>query len=278
MIVTLRDLLKSPAVSTHSTAGFNVFGLDWAAKVIQAAEETNTPVIIMTNRGVVERVPVEYIGYALGDMARKASVPVCLHLDHTQDFKLIQRALDAGYSSVMYDGSGLPLEENIANTRRVLAMARKAGASLEGEVGRVAYTDDPAYGGGEKTGAAELERFCDQAAPDAAAVSIGTTHRMTSGTATMDYELLESLKKVCSTPLVIHGSTGIAPNDMRRLSRNGIAKFNIGTALRKAYAQSLRRELGADPELIDKLVIEEFAGQAIKAEAKRYLELFADEA
>ncbi len=154
MLVNLKGILEEARERNTAVLGCNIFGYGWAKAVLAAAEDCRKPLILLTNRDFIHYAPPRHIGPVFADLAQQAKVPICLQLDHNSDFAAIREALDAGYSSVMYDGSALPLEENIANSRKVVAWAREKGATVEGEVGSVAYTDK----------AEELCRFAQQVA------------------------------------------------------------------------------------------------------------------
>ena len=141
MLVNLNALLPQAAAKSYAVAGFNVFGFEDARAVIQAAEKLSTGVILMANRDSLAQIPVEHFGPMLARLAEAVRVPVCVHLDHTDKEADIIRAIKAGFSSVMFDGSQLPLEENIDRTRRVVEMAHAVDVTVEGEVGSVGYNE-----------------------------------------------------------------------------------------------------------------------------------------
>ncbi|MEM9424211.1 MAG: class II fructose-bisphosphate aldolase, partial [Spirochaetota bacterium] len=239
--------------------------------VIRAAEDCRKPVILLTNRDFVQYAPPRHIGPVFADLAEHAPVPVCLHLDHNSDFAVIREALEAGYSSVMYDGSALPLEENIANSRQVVAWARAKGASVEGEVGSVAYTDKP-ESVTEFSTPEEAERYARESGVDALAVSVGTTHRSMVRCAEIRYELLDEIARRVPEPLVIHGTTSILEADLVKMPRHGVAKYNAGTVLRLAYAQTLRQVLQQDSQIFDKVQFSREPLEAVYRAAKNLIE------
>jgi fructose-bisphosphate aldolase class II len=267
MLVTLKPLADEAAEQPYAIPAFNVFGYEDATAVIRAAEAVQAPVILAVNIPAIRHMPLPYLAPLLLQAARDAAVPVCVHLDHGQDLATIQEAIAHGFSSVMFDGSQLPLEENIAVTKEVVRLARKHGVSVEAEVGSVGYSDPSMKLKHELSDPAEVERFTDETGVDAVAVSIGTVHRMEEQTASIRFGLLAEIEQRVRTPLVIHGSTGVPNRDLRRLAQARVAKINIGTALRMAFGNSLREQMAADPHVFDRIVLFKQAMEAVKQAA-----------
>lgn len=286
MEASLPDILPTANAGRSAIAAFNIFGLDEAVCVATAAEALRRPVILMTNKDVVRRVPVEVFGPALRAVARSVSVPVVVHLDHTYTFETIYRAIRAGYTSVMYDGSQLSYEENVARTRHVVEIAHACGVSVEGEIGSVAYNG--ASGGAPDGAAASIKheltdperagRFCSDTGIDAVAVSVGTVHKLTDKSAAVDHALLQRIAAATSVPLVIHGSSGVPDADLVAMARGPVAKFNIGTALRRAWGETLRNEFAAHPEEFDHLTLTKAPLEALKRTAREMITLLAADA
>jgi fructose-bisphosphate aldolase, class II len=180
----------------------------------------------------------------------QSKVPVVAHIDHAYNFEECAEGIDNGFTSVMIDGSKLPIADNIALTRKVVERASKAGVSVEGEVGLVGYVN-----GSPSTGTTpeEASRFDAESGADAMAISIGNVHLNTEHTSSIDFQALASIEAVTRLPLVLHGGSGI-PVDMRKhLARNTrVKKFNIGTELRMAFGQSLRAALQNNPAEFDR--------------------------
>ena len=249
MLVTLKDILKRQG----TVAAFNVFGYEDTAAVLQTAEKLGQPVILMTNKPAVDFIPISVIGPMLTTMAKAATVPVCVHLDHSTSRDDIARAIDAGYTSVMFDGSQLPLEENIARSAAVVELARPAGVSVEAEIGSVGYADPTVTAKAAYTEPEQAVRFAEAVQPDALAVAIGTVHRMQQQAAKLDFALLQQLRQVLSVPLVIHGSSGVLDEDIVRLCKAGVNKINFGTTLRMAFGNTLRQTMAERPTEFDRL-------------------------
>jgi fructose-bisphosphate aldolase class II len=254
MLVTLKQLLPAARDGNHAVAGFNVFGLDDAQAVVKTAERLRAPVIVMVNRPMVDHYGVDVLGPCLRAIGRSVGTPVCTHLDHAKDPGTVFQAIMAGFSSVMFDGSHLPLEENIRQTNRICAVAHACGVSVEAEVGAVPYSDSPEPQQHVYTSPAEAARFAAECPVDALAVSVGNVHRLTEQQATVDLDLVDELEQVVPLPLVLHGTSGVPDKMVQTLAReHRFAKFNVGTALRQAFGHGLRHEMEQRPDCFDRL-------------------------
>ena len=256
-----------------AVAAFNVFSYEDAAMVVRAAEETGKPVFLMANKPAVKYMSEEMFFAITSVLAKNASVPVAVHLDHSGSYEDVKRAIDAGFTSVMFDGSALPVEENIAITKQIVAYAAPKGVTVEAEIGHVSYSDSFDAQGTVYTTPEEAKYFCDATGIDALAVSIGTVHRMVTQGAKLRFDLLEQIRSAVSTPLVIHGSTGVSDPDLTRLSQCGARKINIGTALRMAFGKTLRSEIESRPDVFDRLELFKTPMQAVYEKAKEKIEL-----
>ncbi|GAL14923.1 5-keto-2-deoxy-D-gluconate-6 phosphate aldolase [Vibrio astriarenae] len=234
MLVSLKELLPEAASSNYAVPCFNVFGYEDARAVVEAAEEVNKPVILACNKDVADFYGVETAAAMFLNLANNASVPVCLHLDHTYEEDIVYRALKAGFSSVMFDGSQLTLDENIARTRKVVEVAHALGASVEGEIGSVPYEEGRDHIKSIFTEPEDAARFAKETGVDGVAISVGNVHRLTEPTSSIDFGRLDRIASEVSTPLVIHGTSGIRDEDIIKLKLSRVSKFNIGTCLRQA--------------------------------------------
>lgn len=243
MYRNLIDLFKENE-GKGAVGAFNVHCFEMLPAMVQAAEELGVPVILQTSLGTARYIGFEPLIAAVKAIAETSSVSVALHMDHCKDIDALKEAIDKGYSSVMYDGSSLSLEENIKNTKEVVVYAHKRNVSVEGEVGSiggaeegvVVAKDDAMY-----TKPEDALYFAENTGVDALAVSIGTTHGQYKSKAKINYELLTELKaKLGDTGLVLHGGTGVSDEDMRRCVREGMKKINVGTELNKSYIEVVR--------------------------------------
>ena len=249
-VASLKDVL-APAITGHyAVAGLVVLGWEDAKAYVAAAEELGLPVILQAGPGCRSHTPVPVLGKIFRHLAEQASVPVVCHIDHARTVEECRAGIEHGFSSVMIDGSMLPLDDNINLTNRVVAIAKSASVSVEGEVGFVGY-DNGAVSA--PTSAEDAARFERQTNVDAIAISIGNVHLQTEKAADIDFAALSAIEAVTTVPLVLHGGSGIPSALRRKLARDHrVKKFNIGTELRMAFGQSLRDSLASQPEEFDR--------------------------
>jgi fructose-bisphosphate aldolase class II len=250
-VATLKDVLKPALAGGYAVAGLVVLGWEDARAYVEAAEETGLPVILQAGPGCRKHTPVPILGKMFRHLAEKATVPVVCHIDHARTFEECREGIDNGFSSVMIDGSILPLDDNIALTARVVAMARASGVSVEGEVGVVGYADGAAS---VHTSPVEAARLETETGIDALAVSVGNLHLQTEKAAEINREALSAIEAVTTVPLVLHGGSGIPVTMRQSLARSSrVKKFNIGTELRMAFGAALRETLAAQPDEFDRI-------------------------
>lgn len=233
MLVTLEDILKDAEQRKYGVGLFNMLNLEMARGIIEAAEETRSPLILGVAEVHLPTIPFEYASHIMMKIAKDASVPVCLHFDHGTDYSKIMKAIMAGFTSVMYDGSALPYEENIANTREISKVAHAVGCSVEAELGHVGGAEGGADDGHEEqyTNVDQVNDFIDRADIDALAVAIGTAHGQYKVKPKLDINRLADIYKISKKPLVLHGGSGLSDNDFRSTIANGIRKVNICTEM-----------------------------------------------
>jgi fructose-bisphosphate aldolase class II len=253
MLVTLKEIINDAADKDYAVPAFNIFGYEDIIPVVTAAEEMKAPVILSTNIGALQHMPVEYLAPLMIQAAKSVSVPVCIHLDHGKDLAAVIRSIENGYTSVMYDGSQLPLKDNIQKTREIVDYAHRYGISVEAEIGSVGYSSPLIQMKHILSDPDEVEMFVEETGIDAVAVSVGTVHRMESQGAQIDFELLQEIQDRVDIPLVIHGSSGVPDADLRKLTTFRVGKINVGTALRMAFGSALRAEMAEHPEEYDRI-------------------------
>lgn len=254
MKATLSQVLAPCMADGTAVAGLVVLGWEDALAYVRAAEEAGRPLILQAGPGCRAHTPLPVLAAMFRHLAEGASVPVVSHLDHGEGLEVCRQAVDLGFTSVMYDGSRLPLAENIARTAEVAKMAHRAGVSCEGELGFVGYAGGvPSLG----TDPEEVARFAAETGVDALAVSVGNAHLMTEAGAQVDWPRLRAIMAAApALPLVLHGGSGLAPDLRRRLARETtVKKFNIGTELRQAFGAALRQAVNRDPARFDRLQI-----------------------
>lgn len=268
-VATLSDVLRPAIAGRYGVAGLVVLGWEDAQAYVEAAEELGVPVILQAGPGCRKHMPVPILGKMFRHLAEQARVPVVCHIDHALTVEECVLGIDNGFTSVMIDGSALPIVENIALTKRVVEIAHLAGVSVEGEVGKVGYVSGAASA---HTSIEEARLFDLETGVDALAISIGNVHLNTEKTSGINFESLRAIEAVTHSPLVLHGGSGI-PLDVRsKLARETrVKKFNIGTELRMAFGTALRDYLNENPEVFDRNAILGATSGALKDEAKRVL-------
>ncbi len=273
MITNLKDILLPAQDKNYAVACFNVFGYEDARAVVDSAEARNASVILSINLDMRQFMTMEEIVGMLRPMAEKSNAPVCLHLDHTYEVDVVKAAIDAGFTSVMFDGSQLPISENISSILDVVDYAHPKGVSVEAEVGSVPYASGRDHIKSALTEVADALMMEQQGQPDALAISIGNVHRLESGSVEINLERFNELEKALSLPLVIHGTSGLEDKDIQMLSLRQVAKFNVGTVLRKSFGNSLRSTLESDPALFDRITIMKKVIPDLKATASKVISL-----
>lgn len=241
MLVNMRDLLADAEKGNYAVGSFSVANMEMVLGAVQAAEELNAPIILQIAEVRLKQSPLEIIGPLMVAAAKCAKVPVAVHFDHGKTLEKINQALEIGFTSVMFDGSHLPLNENIAMTNRVIESAKKYGAAVEAEIGCVGGSED----GSEDiavncTKPEDAVKFERETGVDALAVAIGNAHGNYKATPKLRFDILETVDKMTKTPLVLHGGTGISPDDFVRCSKTGIKKINIATATFDSVENSVR--------------------------------------
>lgn len=268
---TLAEVLQPALRKGHAVAGFVCLGWEDARAFTHAAEAEGTPVILQAGPGCRAHTPLPVLGAMFRHLADSVAVPVVLHLDHGRSADEVRAALDQGFTSVMYDGSHLPLAENIRNTAEIAALAHAHGVSCEGEVGFVGYAGGAASA---HTLPADAARFALETGVDAMAIAVGNLHLSQDRSAEIDERALGAIALATrgQVPLVIHGGSGVPPDQRRRLARTTpICKFNIGTELRQIFGASLRQTLQDNPAEFDRIKLLEPTEMAMRLVAQDIL-------
>ncbi len=248
---SLTQILAPAMAEGYAVAGLVVLGWEDALAFVEAAEETGIPIILQAGPGCRKHTPVPILGKMFRYLADQASVPIACHIDHGYSVDECLEGIDNGFTSVMFDGSKLPISENIDLTAGLVAVAHAAGVSVEGEVGLVGYADGAASA---VTAPDEAARFDRESGVDALAISIGNVHLQTEKTAGINFAALAAIEAVTHLPLVLHGGSGTPINVRRRLAQESrVCKFNIGTELRMAFGEALRQTMTKNPDLFDRL-------------------------
>lgn len=238
----MKELLKRAQDGNYAVGSFSVANMEMVLGVIKAAEETDTPVIIQIAEVRLNHSPLELIGPLMVAAAKRAKVPVAVHLDHGKTLPCIELALKLGFTSVMFDGSHLPLSENIEMTKKVVELAKPFSAAVEAEIGCVGGSED----GSEDiaincTSPKEAELFAKETGVDALAIAIGNAHGNYKQAPVLRFDILEAVRNTVDIPLVLHGGTGITPDDFVRCGKSGIKKINIATATFDSVEKTVRQ-------------------------------------
>lgn len=240
MYTNLTTVLRQATELEMAIGAFNVHNLEMLPAVIAAAKEQGTPVIIQTSVGTAKYIGHKNLVAVCKSMADESGMDLVLHLDHAQRFEDIKEAIDAGYGSVMFDGSHLPLKENILKTRQIIAYAKQFDVSVEAELGIVGGTEDgvsTSLGEERLTDPNDAVVFIEQTGIDALAVAIGTNHGQYKSKTNINFACLAAIRDAVNIPLVIHGGTGVKEEDIKKVIDLGIRKFNVGTELLVAWTK-----------------------------------------
>ncbi len=255
--VTTKELLADAVSHRYAVGAFNCENLEMAMAIVAAGEACRAPLIIQTTPSTVNYASVGLFAAMVRELAENAKIPVALHLDHGSSYELCEAALDAGYSSVMIDGSKESLEDNIALTKRVVSLASEKGIPVEAELGTVGGKEDSTFSSGTAyTDPDDALRFVRETGCSSLAVGIGTAHGVYKGTPVLDTGRLSLIKdKLVSAgrdlPLVLHGASGLSEEAIRECIARGIAKVNFATELRQAYTEGVKEYLLSDPDCFD---------------------------
>ena len=252
-LATLSEVLQPALRGGYTVPGLVCLGWEDMRAYVMAAEAERAPVILQAGPSCRAHTPLPVLGCMFRHLADSVSVPVVAHLDHGYTFDECRAALDAGFTSLMYDGSRKPLAQNIEETARIAEMAHAAGISCEGEIGFVGYAGGEASAG---TDPDEAAIFARETGVDAMAISVGNVHLQQGHEGGLDETRIRAIEAVCDVPLVIHGGSGVPPAQRTRLAAaTRIAKMNIGTELRMAFGAALRAAVAADPDRFDRVAI-----------------------
>lgn len=252
-LATLADVLQPALKNGHAVGGLVCLGWEDMRAYAYAAEAEGCPVILQAGPGCRAHTPLPILGKMFRHLAQEVSVPVVAHLDHGYTFDECKEALDCGFTSLMFDGSRKPLQQNIDETAAIVEMAHGAGISCEGEIGFVGYADGESSAGTDPN---EAQKFAAETGVDAMAISVGNVHLQQDKEGGLDEARIKAIEAVTSVPLVIHGGSGVPVAQRTALAHgSAICKFNIGTELRMAFGDALRAAIASDPARFDRAQI-----------------------
>lgn len=277
MLVTMKAVLDYAEANNQAIGAFNVCSLEGIQATLEAAEELNQPVIIQFAGVHGQYTSLDVIGPIMVMMAEKSTAPVCVHLDHGSELAMIKQALDLGFTSVMYDGSLLPFEQNVANTKMVVEIAEGYGASVEAEIGAMgAGEGTTGVCEGRYTDPDEAQKFVELTGVDALACSFGTVHGLYAAEPNLDFERISEIRSKTGIPVVMHGGSGVSEPDFKECISRGVRKINYYTYAAKAAGAAVKEFCDKSEGVVffhDMLVC---GREAMKQDVKSAMEIFCN--
>jgi len=275
-VVSMNDILRPAFEERYGVAAFNIVNDLTMAAVLDAATQTNSPVIVQVSVKTVKMFGAKLLQRMFEEMASHAPIPATLHLDHCPDVEMIKVCLDAGWNSVLFDASKLSYEDNLRLTKEVVAMARKAGAAVEGELEAVKGVEDD-VGSDNEGGLVRLDKcveFLEQTRIDSFAPAIGTAHGLYKSAPKINFDRVREIVTAYPIPIVLHGGTGLTDDVFQRLIAEGCAKVNISTMLKITYCDANREYLEAKPMEHDPLKLMASVREKLVPMIKTFMETF----
>ncbi|TKJ40120.1 fructose-1,6-bisphosphate aldolase, class II [candidate division LCP-89 bacterium B3_LCP] len=298
-LVPLHEMYQDAVANRYAIGQFNVSNLEFVQAVLEAAEEMNSPAIIAASSSAIKYAGLENLVAIVRTAVGNLDVPIALHLDHGADVEIVRQCVDAGFTSVMIDGSQHPLEENIHLTQEVVDYAHMFNVTVEAELGRLSGMEDEVKVEAKDscyTDPDEAVKFVQESGCDALAIAVGTSHgaHKFKGEAKLDFDRIETIKQMTGIPLVLHGASGVPEDLISKISQyggdipgakgvpdeayhqaidRGINKINIDTDLRLAFTAAIRELLSSDPGVFDPRKILGYARQAVKTIIKGKMEV-----
>lgn len=273
-IVKMKDLLEQAKREGRGCGAFSVGNMEMVKGAVMAAEELNTPIILQIAEVRLKHSPLALMGPMMVQAAKEAKVEIAVHLDHGQTVETTKKALELGFTSVMFDGSTYPFEENIAKTNEIAALARQYGATVEAELGLVGGSEDGSENHGIRcTDPQDAKVFCEKTDVDALAVAIGNAHGNYPVAPTLAFDVLEKIHHTVDIPLVLHGGSGITDADFRKAISLGICKVNIATASFNSLTKKAEEYLTSEGAH-NYFTLNEAMVQGVYENVKKHIEVF----
>lgn len=281
-LVNLNDILIDARKNKYAVGAFDVSNYEMLRAMIEAAEEEKSPIILQGLDVDLDGIGMDYLSSMMLTAAHKARIPVCVHIDHAKDIEFVERAIKYGFTSIMFDGSMLPLEENIKNTKKICDLSHKHGVTVEAELGHVGdgISGDSEMESYEKTEGKltspdEMDKFIKETKVDALAVSIGTAHGIYESRPELDFERLKELSEISTIPLVLHGASNTPDEDIKKAISLGISKVNIYAEMLSAFYSELRDVLNSQDHMsIWPVTVNERPIKATKELIRKKIRLF----
>ena len=277
VLVPAKDMLVKARKEGYAVGHFNINNLEWTKAILEACEEAKSPVILGVSEGAVKymtgfRTVAAMVEAMVEEM--KITVPVALHLDHGSSVEVCKQYIDAGFSSVMFDHSHFPIDENIELTKEVVEYAHPKGVSVEAEVGTVGGTEDGVTGGINYADLNECVRMVKEAKIDALAAALGSVHGTYSGEPVLGFDEMLAISEATGAPLVLHGGSGIPEYQIKKAIERGHAKINVNTELQQQWTAAVRAKLNADAGVYDPRKIIKPGFDAIVKITKETMDIF----
>ena len=253
-LVNMTDMLNKALQGGYAVGQFNINNLEWTQAILQAAQEAQSPAILGVSEGAAKymggfKVVMGIVNALLEEM--EITVPIAVHLDHGSTLEACQKAIDAGFSSVMIDNSKFPIDENIENTKKVVEYAHAKGVSVEAEVGAVGGTEDGVTGGVIYADPEECKRIVEEAKIDALAAALGSVHGDYDGEPKLGFNEMKEISELTKAPLVLHGGSGIPDYQIKQAIEYGHSKINVNTELQQAWTKRTRQVIAQDEKVYD---------------------------
>lgn len=273
-LVKMKDLLDQASEQNRAVGAFSVGNLEMIKGAIKAAEEMNTPIILQIAEVRLPHSPLSFMGPMMVEAARNAKVEIAVHLDHGKTIGVLRQALEYGFTSVMMDGSTLPFDENINKTLEAARLAKEYGATVEAELGLVGGSEDGSTDEGIRcTNPEDAKVFCEKTGVDALAVAIGNAHGNYPVAPRLAFDVLKAIDEKTGVPLVLHGGTGITPEDFRKAVGLGIRKINIATASFDSLTREAEKYLKSEGRH-DYFGLNEAMVQGVYENVKQHIKIF----
>jgi fructose-bisphosphate aldolase class II len=276
-LVTTKELLEKAMREKYAVGAFNANNIEMVQAIIEAAEEESAPVILQASQGAIKYAGLENVTAIVKNAADMAKIPIALHLDHGTNYEQNVKCLRIGFTSLMFDGSKLPYEENVSITRKVVEMGHAVGVPVEGEIGKIGGTEDHITVSeveADMTEPEEALRFVEDTGVDSLAVAVGSVHRMKKKEAKLDHERIKRIAELVKIPLVLHGSSGVMDDEMKKGIKEGLCKINVATQLNMAFVEGMRKALNEKPEEVDPRKILSLSKELLKKVVKDRIRVF----
>ncbi|WP_213950684.1 class II fructose-1,6-bisphosphate aldolase [Tepidanaerobacter syntrophicus] len=252
MLVSSKEMLNKARQNNYAIAAFNIHNLETLKATVEAAKEERAPLILQTTPGTCEYAGIDYLVAMAHTASNKADIPIALHLDHGNSLDLAIKCIDAGYTSVMIDGSMLPFNENVSLVKQVVEYAHKKQVQVEAELGHISGVEENISSSHEVlTDPKEAAEFVNRTGVDSLAIAAGTAHGVYKGKPEIHFDIIQNIRQLVNVPLVLHGCSGVPEEDVKQAIKCGICKINIATDIKIAFADELKKFFVSQPDETD---------------------------